>query len=276
MAQRAPGIGRLAAASGAVIVTHAGRAEAMPPPADMPLASDDEVTTALDAHARLVLASGVTVELVADTRVRMPAPVPKNERVALTAGEITVHVPKLAPDESFRVETPDSLVTVHGTSFTVTVRDGATRVDVEEGVVSVKHGDDEATLRAGNRWPAPAIAPPVAPSAATATSATPFVAPAPSGRGARPDPSTLAEQNRLLQGALDARRRGDDARALDQLNRLLLRYPTSPLAQEARVEKFRALERMGQHGKAAAEARRYLADYPSGFATDEAKSLVLR
>jgi hypothetical protein len=54
------------------------------------------------------------------------------------------------------------------------------------------------------------------------------------------------------------------------------RYPASPLAQEAHVERFRALERMGRHSAAVSAARLYLVAYPNGFARDEAKAIVLR
>src|SRR5262249_4459 len=93
---------------------------------------------------------------------------------------------------------------------------------------------------------------------------------------ARQEASTLAEQNRLLQQGLDARRRGDDTRALESFDKLLSRYPRSPLVQEARVEKFRALEHRGDHPRAGREGQRYLADYPTGFATNEAKALISR
>ena len=87
--------------------------------------------------------------------------------------------------------------------------------------------------------------------------------------------SNLAEQNWLFQQAMQARRAGDDARALSLLDQLLSRYPGTLLAQEARVERFRALTRLGEQEEAAREARRYLAEHPGGFATGEARSLAL-
>lgn len=271
----ASSVARLASATGAVVVTRDGRGTATSEKTDVPLEPADEVTTAPGARARMVLASGATVEIVEGSRVRVVPSVSKNERVGLSVGEIAVHVPKLAANEAFRVETPNSIVTVHGTAFRVSVRDGASHVSVTEGVVSVTHDGREDVLRAGDEWPAPIPAP------TPTSSVTPDVQPVapkapPRTHAPKVDPSTLAEQNRLLQGALDARRRGDDAQALAQLGQLLARYPTSPLAQEARVERFRALERMGRHAKAVADARRYLADYPKGFAVDEARALVLR
>jgi hypothetical protein len=248
----------VAAASGAVVVTHAGNADAVPAAADVPMDPSDEVTTAPGGEARLLFGMGVSLELLASTRVTVRAP----ERVAISAGEMRVH----GTSDAFRVETPDAEVTITGTSV-VAVRDGATRVSVSDGVVTIKQGDTQSTLHAGDTWPAP--------PALTSRAAPP---PAPSHVAVkqRPDPSTLDEQNRLLQRALGARRQGEDARAVADLDQLLGRYPGSPLAQEARVEKFRALERMGNHAKAVVEARRYLADYPNGFAASEAQSLVLR
>ena len=278
----AQSVARLASATGAVVVTRDGRGTAAAAEkTDLALEPADEVTTAPGARARMVLASGATVEIVEGSRVRVVPSVPKNERVGLAVGEIAVHVPKLAANEAFRVETPNSIVTVHGTTFRVSVRDGASHVIVTEGVVSVTHDGREDVLRAGDQWPsaiapAPASAAPAPPSVAGPDVQSPTAKAPPRTHAPKIDPSTLAEQNALLQGALDARRRGNDGQALEELGRFLTRYPNSPLAQEARVEKFRALERMGRHAKAVADARRYLADYPNGFAVEEARALVLR
>ncbi len=161
-------VGRLASVTGSVLVTRQGKPA--PASAQVALAPEDEVTTTPDARARVVLASGANVEVAAGTRVRLGKLDPRNERVSLTAGEVVVNVPKLGPNESFRVETPDSEVTVHGTSFVVSFHEGATRVRVTEGVVSVKHAGTESMLRAGDQWPAPAPPAPV-PQAPTETPA---------------------------------------------------------------------------------------------------------
>ena len=75
---------------------------------------------------------------------------------------------------------------------------------------------------------------------------------------------------------MQARRDGEEARAVALLGQLLADFPGTPLAQEARVERFRALRGLGQREAAAREARRYLADYPRGFATEEARGLALQ
>jgi len=88
------------------------------------------------------------------------------------------------------------------------------------------------------------------------------------------DSSSLAEENRLMLEAMSAGRAGDDARAVRVLTELLARHPTSPLAQNATVEKFRALKRIGNEQAASLAARRYLKDYPVGMASDEARGLA--
>jgi hypothetical protein len=89
------------------------------------------------------------------------------------------------------------------------------------------------------------------------------------------DPNALAQQNGLMQAALSARSHGDHARAVKLLDELLRLHPSSPLAESARVERFRSLRRLGRHAEATREARRYLASYGRGFARDEARGLVL-
>ncbi len=146
-------VGRLATATGAVILTHDGRGETTREGAALQVG--DQVATLPDARARVVLESGATVELAMETLVRVEPTARKNERVAISAGEISVHVPKLGKNESFGVKTPDSEIVVRGTSFVVSVKRGESHVRVSEGTVSVKHGDMEAILYAGNEWPIP-------------------------------------------------------------------------------------------------------------------------
>jgi outer membrane protein assembly factor BamD (BamD/ComL family) len=85
---------------------------------------------------------------------------------------------------------------------------------------------------------------------------------------------SLAEQNRLFKEALDARNAGDDVGAARLLGKLLVQFPRSPLAHDARVARFRALRRSGNLELAALEARRYLKEYPNGSASGEARRLA--
>ena len=82
----------------------------------------------------------------------------------------------------------------------------------------------------------------------------------------------MAEESRLFQDAIDSRNRGDDARAVELFSHLVARYPSY---EEAEVQLFRAEKRLGHMASAAAEARRYLAQHPQGFAHEEARSLAL-
>jgi hypothetical protein len=225
------------------------------------------------------------------------------EQLELGVGEVSVRVPPLGERGSFRVHTPDARVVVHGTAFVVRVTkrdDGVgtfTDVSVSEGKVSVERAGARAFLspgqsrssRAAEQQATGETAPAAAAVAATAAP-TVSVAPGPLSeprrRTAAPpakpvrvtarDPSALAEQNRLFAAAAAARRSGDDRTALGHLNQLLARYPESPLAPEARVERFRTLKRLGQDAEAAKEARRYLLEHQSGGARDEARDVALQ
>jgi len=86
--------------------------------------------------------------------------------------------------------------------------------------------------------------------------------------------STLGQENELLASAKAAVRSSDFRTALARIDELLQRYPRSPLGQNAQVERFRVLAKMGQTAQAAQAARRYLADYPQGFARDEARTMA--
>jgi len=70
--------------------------------------------------------------------------------------------------------------------------------------------------------------------------------------------STLAAENALMQAAMGAVRSGDDTRAVALFADFLSRYPRSPLAQNAEVERFLARHYLGAHpnGMAEEEARR--------------------
>jgi outer membrane protein assembly factor BamD (BamD/ComL family) len=87
--------------------------------------------------------------------------------------------------------------------------------------------------------------------------------------------SRLGEENRLLAAAIAASKAGDHAGAVSTLDDLLRRFPASALAQEAHVERFRALAQGGDAAAAAREARLYLALYPDGFAREEARRLAV-
>jgi hypothetical protein len=295
--------GHLEGAEGAVAVRdRSGSPRSVTPP--LALAAHDTVATFDGGRAQIRLESGVAVDAEGETAVEVDAPfdrsVHPDEAIALAHGRIGLRVPRRPEGTSFRVRTPDVEVVVRGTAFTVWVCEGCggtisnTRVAVSEGVVGVVHAGVETLVYPGQTWPPSAAAAPSVPVGAeppaavapglleTSKPPAPSVAVLPQPvTGAKPSAapptpsSTLAEQNRLYQSALEARRRGDDARAVVLLDELLTRFPGSPLAQEARVERVRALAKLGRAGDAAVEARRYLADYPDGFAREEARERAI-
>lgn len=189
-----------------------------------------------------------------------------------------------------------------------------TRVHVTRGSVWVlAQGVQVALLSAGQSWSSAAgvDALPVAAPAPVAPPARPVVAPAPASVTV-PDPpvsapahaereaanareprvaaadsnvgragsgrkvvGTLSEENRLFAAGVEARNRGDHARAAELFAELLSSYPQSTLREVAQVERFRALRSAGQETRAVTEARRYLAEHPDGAARGEARDLAL-
>jgi hypothetical protein len=282
--------GRLFGA-GSVIVQRAGAPR--PAAESMRLAPGDEVRTPAESGTRIVLADGAEAALEAKSRLVLGRS--GADALELLAGELTVTVPKLVPPRTFAVRTPDARVVVHGTRFVVTILEAPakprTRVRVIEGKVGVEYRGVVADLVVGQTWPAApqkeqatgatvreppsstAAAQPAAPIRSADSRSSPGAA---SQKGAAPvSAAALAEQNRLFSAAVAESRRGDDARAIALIDELLARYPSSPLLPEARVERFRALKRLGQKSEAAREASRYLLENENGAARDEARSIVL-
>lgn len=209
-------------------------------------------------------------------------PTAKERRYRLGKGGVDVDLPfKLARGEHLVIETPDAEVLVVGTAFTVQVKSDAsgapvTSVKVRRGTVWVSHhGKQEAVLGAGQDWAS-------AKSLAAVAAVVPEPQPAPTtrapGRGrsaARPvESGTLAEENRLFEGALSARNAGDFAGAAEGFRQLLTRFPRTVLAEQALAGRFRALERAGRTSAAVISARRYLSSYPQGFARADAERLT--
>jgi hypothetical protein len=228
-----------------------------------------------------------------------------SEALYLARGGVDVEVPKLDPTRGFSVETPDARVTVHGTHFSVLVEptvDGPrTRVHVTHGLVSVQQAGHEVFLTAGQVWPSSGEAPaaPATPTASDRDSGTDQ--PALSGDDAKeageaPPPASiddaksgarasrsrprkfdsreLADQNEHFARAMTLKKNSDPTGALRELGLLLRRYPGSPLTQELRVERLRLLRGLGRTASAEREARRYLREFPQGYAVPEAQELL--
>ncbi len=243
------------------------------------------------AHARGGAATRLSVGEVGAER---------RESLLLSRGSVDVEVPRLAQPVEFAVDTPDARVVVHGTRFLVQVDPGApagaaTQVSVSRGIVSVQAGSKEVWLRAGERWPSGASSAgdveDYAGDDAGALPGQPALAPAelePLERAApaqrhgqrgrawrKASDHSLARENRAFAAAMARRKAGELRQALSELERWLARYPDSVLQQEARVEQFRLLARLGRSAEAARAARSYLGDYPDGYAREEARDLVL-
>jgi hypothetical protein len=258
----------------------------------------DSLQTAAGAHARLAT-SKASVNVGESTELRLTRPSAAEERISLRRGRVDVAVDKgVEVKRSVVVETPDAEVVVRGTVFDVRVEPArsatTTHVHVTRGSVWVlAQGVQVALLSAGQSWSsasgisadAPAVPPP-APAGAVASEvpapvaqvppvvAKPSALPVAKDAAAR-KAGTLGEENRLFSTAVEARNRGDAARAAELFGELLVSYPQSPLREVAQVEHFRALSQAGQAARAAAEARRYLAEHSDGAARKEARDLAL-
>ena len=286
---------RARALEGAVLLARRGELSPVAMDWETLLESGDELRTAALGGATVVFSTGIVVNVGPATTFSVGSVRTEpggRDAVVLTMGRVDVAVPKLEDGHSFAVRTPDAEVIVHGTRFSVTVASpsqGApviTSVQVTEGRVSVVHAAEQSSLGRGETWVSgalPAVMQPASDGALPGgTSSGQRFEPSPSARppaGARPDKalpqSSLADENRLFQSAMEAKRRGDDRSVVSTLDVLLTRYPSSPLAPDARVERFRALKRLGEQSAAAREARRYLAENPDGFARDEARDTIL-
>ncbi len=281
----------VAEVQGAVVVTEAGQSSVLSHGSSVALHALGEIETAPDAQAEIRSQKSL-VHLSPATKLTVPQATPIEERYRLALGHVDVSVDKASKlSRSVVVETPNAEVVVHGTVFAVGVSPRAqhtvTDVSVTRGSVWVlANGVQVAVLGPGQHWSSEAqpVSTPSAPSGGLAPDARasanlePVPAPEPARaarRGANsPDTktSTLAEQERLFQDAIDARNRGDDAHAAELFSHLVARYPGY---EEAEVQLFRAQKRLGQTAAAAAGARRYLAEHPQGFAHEEARSLAL-
>jgi hypothetical protein len=280
-------------AAGAVI--H-GSKPASPLASSTPLGAGQGLETPPGGGASLRLSTGTVMSLDENSAFGVAAD-GSTERFTLQRGRLSAHVAKLSSGQRFIVTTPDAELEVRGTSFRARVLEAAegcdasrTRLDVTEGVVEVRARGVSTFVAAGGVWPVACaessasraranLEPlPVAPS-----SGMERTSPAPSSRrvGSDREPgashaersSALTEQNDLFAQAVGLRRTGDRAGALRAYQELIARFPSSPLAENAMVERMRLLAG-AKDPQASIEARRYLTRYPRGFAVTEAQQLI--
>lgn len=217
----------------------------------------DEIRSATDGEAELSLPRGVRVGIGRSTKTALRMATELEQRLRLDLGETTVSVPRPGGPREFAIDTPDTQVIVHGTEFSVHVEQDAagatfTRVSVTRGGVLVVHAGGQQLVESGNEWSSRPITS-VAPasnednSGRTVIRAAPASPRVPSGDAhARDAHGALAEQNRLFRAALEARKAGDDSRAVEYLDELLSRFPKGALTQDARLARQRALERLAR------------------------------
>jgi hypothetical protein len=264
------------AVAGTASVFSAG--ESAPLSGERPLRAGSRVVTARTARVLLAFSTGTSAVLDESGDVTLDS-VDATEELRLDSGSIDLHVAKQSAGERFLVHTPDAEVEVRGTQFRVSIApaDAAcgggttTRVAVSEGVVLVRHDGQEVRVGAGEQWPSgctqtASLAPAVAARGSTGTGMT-RAAPTPSSA------SMLGVQNDVFAEAVAAKSNGDTAGAIAGFDRFLARYPRSPLAESAAVERMRLL-RTTDPAQAEAAAKAYLARYPRGFAHAEAQAIL--
>jgi ferric-dicitrate binding protein FerR (iron transport regulator) len=198
------------------------------------------LSTPTTSGARFVTDTGVALEFGAGSTADLSF-TPNRQQIALNRGKVELSVPKLTAGTSLSVATPDAVVTVHGTRFSVEVMSGQTCVKVSEGVVSVARAEARERLTRGqSSGCTPLLAPSSSERAAEALVTTRAAGPlanTPAEAEARSKPKssgTLLQENRLFQSALRAEQSGDRARAELLATQLLTRYPDSVMAADAR------------------------------------------
>lgn len=259
------------AVAGAASVVSSGSTAPLSERRTLPAGS--RVVTPTGGRVMLAFATGTDVALgeAADMTIAGEG---ATQALRLDHGSLDLHVAKLAADQRFLVETPDAEVEVRGTAFKVSLvsPDAAcgagtpTRVSVTEGVVVVRHSGVESRVEAGQQWPSGCAQAAVAARGPSPSAGT-------RGPGSAAPASSLGEQNDMFADAMAAKRRGDSGEALADFDRFLARYPSSPLAESAMVERMRLLRGVDP-GRAPAAARQYVGRYPNGFARAEAEAIL--
>ena len=254
------------------------------------MARGSRLVTGAGGHANLTFSSGteLTLDDAGDLTLVEEG---LTQIVALGRGRLRAQVAKLASTQRFMVRTVDAEIEVRGTVFRVRSvpsdpscgAGSPTRVAVEEGTVVVRQGGKEATLRAGDTWPGGCVTPAASGAVARAVSpsslSTPTEAVTEAPPRARDDvsataqASTLAEQNVSFALAVAAKTSGDVVGAIARFEAFLAKYPGSPLAESAAVQRMHLLAPVDRkRARDAAEA--YLAAYPKGLARAEARTIL--
>ena len=219
-------------------------------PASLPIATASSTVITPSASARV---DGVAARYEHTRRGNV-------ERVTLTDGTVSIHVPHREPGERFIVTLPDGEVEVRGTTFSVTVEAGVTRaVRVSEGRVALRlTGAEEQLVTAPGEW----IRPPVVVVASASATQKPGSAVADDGVAAQYESAARLLRERDYDGAASA------------FHVFVSRHPTRPEAEDAAFLEATALSRAGRRDDAAARAREFLTLYPKSFHAHEAAELA--
>ncbi len=207
------------------------------------LAPTEAIHTSEDALAKLRTPRGVGLNVDGKSDLEFMGRTLQGEQVRLLRGRVFAEVPKLGK-KSFSIVTPDVLVTVHGTRFSVDVASSKSCVSVTEGLVAVHAGTEVAWLNAGDSWGCERAREETAPPAATEVVQSPTEttrAGRARTRQGRTPSSTLTAENKLFQAALLAQKQGEFAEAMRSFKLFVSRYPNAPLAGQAR-EHLRQLD----------------------------------
>ncbi len=216
----------------------------------------------------------------------------KVEHVELAAGTLGVHVRPQGPGERFLVRLPDGEIEVRGTTFEVTVREGATRrVRVDEGTVVLRLRESpDQKLGPGTIWASPdtsasgsrdTTAAQAQTAAPAAVSAAPVAASTVASAAAVPrrqstDLQAVDEGAQLYMEAMRSFREGRYDGAAAAFHAFALAYPRASEAEDASFLEALSLARAGRADAAALAAERHLESFPRSFRRKEASMLVAR
>ena len=223
----------VAVTSGTVFVNQPAGRRQLAAGQDIDVGADDSLETTVSEQAQVRLAGIASVLLREETNlVDIGTRAGQVDRIRLTQGSVHLKVTKLAADRRFHVETPDADVQVKGTEFDVNLIAEPTPhtcVRVQEGMVQVTAGAVAKLVGPGDTWGC---------GESSAKSVTTM--PQPPDRPERRPHNTLAAsdlsiQNELFQRALSNERAGLYSEAGAAYRVLLRRYPTGPLAAQARA-----------------------------------------
>ena len=180
------------------------------------------------------------------------------ERVVLDDGVLQLHVRPQAAGERFVVMVPDGELEVRGTTFEVSVAQGATtRVHVDEGVVEVRlQGRDTRRLEAGETW-----------SATTGPASPP---PAHVAHAAPTGSAVVTDGGTAYAIAIGLLRDGRNEEAAVAFHAFVASQPGAPQAEDASFLEAVALARAGRSDAAALAAEHHLAAFPASFHRKEA------